>query len=82
MNSLCHKWLRNSGSVSASDLIRLVGLVFKGGSAPLPCRASGDVDCSGTVNATDVIALVNYVFKSGKAPCNVCSLFNGTWTCP
>jgi hypothetical protein len=74
--------VENSGSIAAADVIRLVGYVFKGGAVPQPCRASGDVDCSGSVNASDVIAVINYVFKSGKGPCNVCSLFNGTWTCP
>lgn len=72
----------NTGAVTASDLIRLVGFVFKGGIAPQPCRAAGDVDCSGAINASDVIAMINFVFKSDKPPCNVCSQFNGTWSCP
>lgn len=72
----------NTGAITASDVIRLVWFVFKGGAAPQPCRAAGDVDCSGVINASDVIAIINFVFKSGKAPCNICSQFNGTWTCP
>jgi len=72
----------NTGNITASDLIRMVSFVFKGGTTPQPCRASGDVNCSGTINASDVIALVNYVFKGAAPPCNVCSLFGGTWSCP
>ena len=74
--------VENSGSVSAADVIRLVGYVFKAGAAPQPCRASGDVNCTGAINATDVILLINFVFKSGTPPCNVCTQFNGTWSCP
>lgn len=72
----------NSGAITASDVIRLVGYVFKGGTPPSPCRASGDVNCSGVVNAADLIGTINYVFKGGAAPCNVCTMFGGTWSCP
>jgi hypothetical protein len=72
----------NSGSVSAADVIRMVAFVFKGGTALAPCRAAGDVNCSGVINAADVIGTINYVFKGGTALCNVCTQFNGTWTCP
>lgn len=82
----CPIWLTGdldqSGAVTASDLINLVKYVFQGGAAPEPCPASGDVNCTGSVDARDVIYLINFLLMNGPPPCNVCSLFNGTWTCP
>jgi hypothetical protein len=82
----CPIWLTGdvdeSGTLVAADLILLVKYVFQGGAAPRPCPAAADVDCSSKIDAKDVIFLVNYLLLNGPAPCNVCSLFNGTWTCP
>lgn len=71
-----------TGTITAADIVYLVGFVFKSQSAPMPCAASGDVDCSGDVTASDIIYLVAHVFKSGPAPCDVTSLIPDTWSCP
>ena len=63
----------NSGTVTSADIITLVGYVFKGGAAPVPCVAAGDVNCSGTVTSADIITLVGYVFKGGAPPCDICA---------
>jgi hypothetical protein len=55
------------GAVNATDIIFLVGYVFKAGPAPQPVQA-GDANNDGFVNATDIIYLVNYVFKGGPPP--------------
>jgi hypothetical protein len=82
----CPIWLTGDldadGKVTTSDLIRLVKFVFQGGAAPTPCVAVADVDCTGKIDARDVIYLINHTLAGGPAPCNVCALFNGTWTCP
>jgi hypothetical protein len=71
------------GSVTASDIIHLVNYTFKGGLAPLPCAAAGDVNCDGAVTASDIIYMVNYVFKGGTPPCDLGELIaDGTWNCP
>lgn len=74
--------LDGSGTISATDLIRLVKYVFQGGALPEPCPAAADVDCNGHVDAKDVVYLIRYTLMNGPAPCNVCTLFNGTWDCP
>jgi hypothetical protein len=71
-----------SQRLTSADLIRLVGYVFKGDPAPLPCAAVGDVNCSGAVTTTDVISLVNHVFKAGPPPCDVCEVIPELWACP
>ncbi len=63
----------NSNTVTSADIITLVGYVFKGGAAPVPCVAAGDVNCSGTVTSADIITLVGYVFKGGAPPCDICA---------
>jgi hypothetical protein len=62
-----------SGSVTSSDIIKLVGYVFKGAAPPEPCAANGDVNCDGSVTAADIIYLVNFVFKGGMPPCDICN---------
>jgi len=62
-----------TGSVTSADIIYLVGFVFKGGVAPLPCEANGDVNCSGSVTSADIIYLVGFVFKGGDPPCDICT---------
>jgi hypothetical protein len=60
-------------AITSADIIITINYVFKGGSSPEPCEATGDVNCTGQVTSADVITLVNYVFKSGPAPCEVCA---------
>ena len=68
---------------TSSDIIYLVGYVFKGGPIPQPCEANGDVNCSGSVTSADIIYMVGHVFKGGPPPCDVCVLVNsGEWSCP
>ena len=62
-----------TGAITSADIIYLVGFVFKGGAAPLPCEASGDVNCSGAVTSADIIYLVGHVFKGGPVPCDACT---------
>jgi hypothetical protein len=69
------------GSITAADIVYLVGYALKSGPVPQPCEAAGDVNCSGAVTASDVIGLVVHVFKSGSPPCDVCTLIPDTWTC-
>jgi hypothetical protein len=60
--------LDGSGAITASDIIALVNIIFKG--APLPNPPGlADVDCSGAPTAGDVIYLVNFVFRAGPDPC-------------
>ena len=68
--------------IKLSDVILLVNYVLKGGAAPLPCAAAGDVTCDGEVKLSDVIYLVNYVLKAGTPPCDVCTLIPAVWSCP
>jgi len=70
-----------SESISAADIIALVGYVFKGGEIPLPCEGAGDVNCDSKVSSADIIYMVNYVFKSSIAPCDVCQLIPKSWPC-
>jgi hypothetical protein len=58
------------GSLSASDVIRLVNHVFRGG--PAPACGTGDVNCDGDLTSADVIELVNHIFKSGPPPPESC----------
>ena len=60
--------------MTAADIIYMVNFVFKGGPAPNPVPAAGDVNCDSNTTAADVIYLVNLVFKSGPAPCDVCTV--------
>lgn len=60
--------------LAASDIIYLVSYAFKGGAAPLPVAAVGDVNCDGVVTSSDILYMVAHVFKSGAPPCNVCAL--------
>jgi hypothetical protein len=63
-----------SGTITAADIIALVGYVFKAGTPPAPVVEAGDVNCSATITPSDIIHLVIYVFKGGPAPCDVCVL--------
>lgn len=70
------------GSVTSSDIIYLIGSVFRGFAPPQPCWAVADIDCSGHVGSADIIGLVGYIFKGNTPPCDVCTLIPGTWSCP
>lgn len=70
------------GTISSSDIIYLVGYMFRGGPTPIPCAAVGDVNCDARITTADAIYLVNYVFKAGPPPCDVCPLIiDGAWDC-
>ena len=59
------------GRVDVSDVVYLIGYLFKAGPAPDPlCK--GDVTCDGTVEAGDLVYLINYFFRFGPAPCFEC----------
>ena len=74
--------VNESGSIRTSDIIDMVGTMFKGGNRVQPCLAAGDVNCDGRFTAADLVYLVNLIFKSGPPPCNVCTLiWDGTWEC-
>jgi hypothetical protein len=69
-------------AVTSADVIYMIGYLFKGGAAPVPCPAAGECNCDAKVTTADVICIVNYVFKSGPVPCDVCPLIlAGTWDC-
>jgi hypothetical protein len=74
--------VNGTGTITAADIVYLVGFVFKSQPAPLPCEACGDADCSGEVTASDIIYLVNHALKSGPPPCDINTLIPGTWSCP
>jgi hypothetical protein len=67
-----------------SDVIRMVGRLFKGDATFTDCGdAAGDANCDGKFTAADVIYLINHIFRSGIGPCDVCPLiWNGPWECP
>jgi hypothetical protein len=65
--------VNEDGVITASDIIYLVGYVFKGGLAPQPLPESGDVNCDEVINSSDIVYEVNHVFKGGAAPCDVCA---------
>ena len=57
--------------VSISDIVFLIGYLFKGGSEPNPlCRA--DVNWDYKVSLSDIVYLINYLFKGGFPPWNAC----------
>jgi M6 family metalloprotease-like protein len=62
-----------SGSITSSDIIGMVGYVFKGGAAPQPIPRAGDVNCDMVLSSADIIRMVNYVFKGGAPPCDICA---------
>ena len=57
--------------VSISDIVFLIGYLFKNGSEPNPiCRA--DVNWDYKVSLSDIVYLINYLFKGGFPPWNAC----------
>ena len=59
--------LDHDDDVDATDIIALVGYVFKSGPVPEPLFV-GDVNADGATTSSDIIYLVAYVFKGGPAP--------------
>jgi photosystem II stability/assembly factor-like uncharacterized protein len=57
------------GKVTVSDVVYLVGYLFKGGLKPVPLEA-GDANCDGNITVGDVVYLINYLFKGGPKPCS------------
>ncbi len=61
----------NDSSLDVSDVIMLLGYLYKAGAPPEPlCK--GDANCDGVVDVGDVVHLLNYLFKYGSAPCFEC----------
>jgi hypothetical protein len=59
------------GFVGLGDVVKLLGYLYKGSSAPEPpCK--GDANCDGLVDVGDAIHLLNYLFRVGSAPCFDC----------
>jgi hypothetical protein len=59
------------GRLDASDVVYLIGYLFKDGPAPDPlCK--GDANCNAGVEAGDLVYLINYLFRYGPAPCLDC----------
>lgn len=65
--SYCRGDFNLSGGVNATDIIALVGHVFKSG-PPSSDPWTMDVNLDGAPTAQDIIFLVNFAFKSGPAP--------------
>lgn len=59
--------------ISVSDVVYLMGYLFKFGSPPLcppaPYLECGDTNSDGQVTVGDVVYLINYLFKGGPPPC-------------
>jgi hypothetical protein len=59
------------GKVSVSDIVFLIGYLFKGGAAPDPlCKA--DVNLDDKVSVSDIVYLISYLFKGGPSPIENC----------
>jgi len=55
------------GRIDVSDIIFLIGYLYKSGPAPNPLYL-GNTNCDGVVDISDVIFLLNYVFRFGPLP--------------
>jgi hypothetical protein len=63
--------VNSDGNVSASDIVFLIGYLFKGGAAPDPlCKA--DVNLDKQVSVSDIVYLVSFLFKGGPWPMDNC----------
>lgn len=62
----------NSESISISDVVRIIGYIFGGGTPPDP-PLSGDANCSGGLSISDAVFLIAYIFGGGPAPCATCA---------
>jgi hypothetical protein len=57
------------GEVDISDVVYLIGYLFRNGPAPNPVEV-GDVTCDGEVDVGDVVSLISYLFRNGPPPCD------------
>ena len=62
----------NSESISISDVVRIIGYIFGGGTPPDPLL-SGDANCTGGLSISDAVFLISYIFGGGPAPCASCT---------
>jgi hypothetical protein len=61
----------SGGAPNLTDIVALVGIVFKSAAKPDPlCRADAN-GSGGNPTLTDIIYLVNFVFKSGAKPVGI-----------
>ena len=56
-----------NGTINLTDIVGLVGHVFKGAAAPVP-KCKGDFNGNNILNLTDIVGLVSFVFKGGAKP--------------
>ena len=54
------------GSVSVTDMVRLLGILFAGETSRPACDDALDVDDTGAINASDPVFLGNYLFGTGE----------------
>lgn len=57
----------NDAEIAVSDVVYIIGYLFKGGPAPNPMIA-GDANCDGQVTISDAVYLIIYLFKGGPPP--------------
>ena len=60
--------VNENGSLTAADIIAMVGYVFKSGPPPEPCDANGDVNCDGAVSTLDIDPFVTCL-TTGDCDC-------------
>lgn len=66
--------VNGDATITAADIISMVGYVFRAGPPPQPIHQAGDVNCDGSETSADIVYLVAYVFRAGSLPCDVCSI--------
>jgi hypothetical protein len=59
----------DSGVITISDAVFLIGFIFADGPAPDP-TALGDSDGNGILSISDAVYLIAFIFSGGPAPCN------------
>lgn len=57
----------NSGSITVSDAVFVIGYIFAGGAAPT-YAADADADSSELVTISDAVFLISYIFGGGPEP--------------
>src|SRR5690606_10160971 len=57
-----------NGNLDLTDGVRVLGFLFLGSPAELPCLDAADANDSGTHDLTDGIYILNYLFVGGAAP--------------
>ncbi|MCA8960692.1 MAG: dockerin type I repeat-containing protein, partial [Planctomycetes bacterium] len=56
------------GMINIADAVSILGFLFTGGSAPVPCPEVGDVNGDGLLNIADAVSLLAFLFSGGPAP--------------